>query len=199
MARGEEAWQRGILREREHAAIDKEGLGLLERLERAVGCEPAIVKTTFTKLGERLHGKSLADRRPLAPSAIPRGGYAKGRGLHEAFHGSRCDGRYVRSLRAAWVATCLVRVGSSREWWWSRRRRARNDLAARIHRVVVGRRVPLRDGGTLGGIPVRTVGQHRSDARPRRHHGRIAEYRGRRIRNLQRHGNHPRRRPENGR
>ena len=52
VARGEEARQRRVLREREHPAFDEEGLGLLERLERAVRRQATVMQPLLSQLGE---------------------------------------------------------------------------------------------------------------------------------------------------
>src|SRR2546425_8388297 len=53
--RGEEAWQRGVLRKCEHPPIDEERLRLLDRLQRAIGCQAAVVKTLLPELGKGRH------------------------------------------------------------------------------------------------------------------------------------------------
>src|SRR5437867_9888652 len=165
--RREEAWQRRVLRERENAAIDEEGLGLVEGLELAVRRQPAVVKPLLSELSHGVNRQSLpqTDVR-LRGSVIPPGGLSarrSGGGVHEAVH-SRGHGRRASDQRSARVAIGRVRRRPERERGWGRRRPAWNDLAARIQRIAIGRTVLVRDGGTLRRFPVRAMGQRSADA-----------------------------------
>ena len=79
MCRGEEARQGGVLREREHAAIDEERLGFVERVELAVRREAAVVEPLLAQVGhgahagKRGHGReSIAARRLARVVYLPR-------------------------------------------------------------------------------------------------------------------------------
>ena len=56
MGRREEARQRGVLREREHATIDEKSLGVIEGFELAVRCETAVVQAFLAQLRNRVRG-----------------------------------------------------------------------------------------------------------------------------------------------
>ena len=57
---GEETRERGVLSEREHPTIGEERFSLVERLQRAIRCEPAVVKTPLPQLRERGHADASA-------------------------------------------------------------------------------------------------------------------------------------------
>src|SRR3989442_11947455 len=84
VARGEEARQRGVLRERQHPAIDEKLFGLVQRLQGAVRGQPAVLEALLAELGEGRHraqgsgprhrGSAGATRpfRPPARACTPR-------------------------------------------------------------------------------------------------------------------------------
>src|SRR2546427_10495103 len=96
VARREEARQRGILREREHPAIDEERLRLLERLQRAIGCQAAIVQPLLPELSKRRHPPQVKGMAENGPARSV----------------SRADGRALGELRGV---PCRVRSRSGDE------------------------------------------------------------------------------------
>ena len=55
MSGREQTRERGILRQREDAAIDEKGLGLVERLELPIRRETAVVQTLLAQLRNGVH------------------------------------------------------------------------------------------------------------------------------------------------
>src|SRR5207245_3828587 len=79
VGRREKTWQRGVLREREHAAIDEERLGLVERVQLSIRRQPAIVQPLLAQLRHRTHARERShgstserprERRPRVTPSI---------------------------------------------------------------------------------------------------------------------------------